>query len=137
MRRITINQSLSYCPQIQSLPRLSTFNMFFKISTIVAAALWATTANAAAIEARQAPAGCTFVVTPSGTPNPSANLSSEWNYRMPQFSLSIDFPSSENLTVVGRTIANYFAPGTTIYPVSDIKLLPSGNISLTLLPRAS
>ena len=58
--------------------------MLLKLSSVIATALAAaslTSASAINLEQRQAPAAaCTFVVNPSGTPDPSAELFSEWNY---------------------------------------------------------
>ncbi|RXW19468.1 hypothetical protein EST38_g6394 [Candolleomyces aberdarensis] len=74
--------------------------MLFKLSSIVATALAAASlasASAINLEQRQAPAAaCTFVANPSGTPDPSALLFSEWNF------------------ILGRNLADHVPPSTII-----------------------
>jgi len=64
--------------------------MLFKLSTVIAVALSATTAaTAAAIEARQTPplASCTLTVTPNKAPSPGADLIPEWDWSTSRLAL--------------------------------------------------
>ncbi|RXW20644.1 hypothetical protein EST38_g5201 [Candolleomyces aberdarensis] len=74
--------------------------MLFKLSSVITTALAAAslaTASAVNIQQRRdTPASCTFVVSPSGAPDPSALLFSEWNY------------------ILGRNLANFVPPATPI-----------------------
>ncbi|KAJ2915530.1 hypothetical protein MD484_g4871, partial [Candolleomyces efflorescens] len=81
--------------------------MLFKLSSVITTALAAAsfvTASAVNVQRRDTPASCTFVVSPSGTPDPSAELFSEWNY------------------ILGRKLANFVPSGT---------LINNGNSSVT------
>ena len=72
--------------------------MIFKLSSILTVALASVSlANASPITGLEErdlapPAACTFVVSPSGTPDPNALLFSEWNYSKPS-NMSQDPPT--------------------------------------------
>ncbi|KAJ2930487.1 hypothetical protein H1R20_g6600, partial [Candolleomyces eurysporus] len=74
--------------------------MLFKLSSVITTALVAAslvTASAVNLQQRRdVPAACTFVASPSGVPDPSAELFSEWNF------------------ILGRNLANFVPSGTTI-----------------------
>lgn len=67
--------------------------MIVKLTSILAAVLATVSlAGASPVELQERqlapPAACTFVVSPSGTPDPSALLFSEWNYSMSKLAAS-------------------------------------------------
>jgi hypothetical protein len=101
----------------KSLSQVTT--MLFKLSSVITTALAAAslvTASAVNLERRDTPASCTFVVSPSGTPDPSAELFSEWNYSTLLRSSTYIPLFATNLfsSVLGRNLANFVPNGSII-----------------------